>query len=254
MTDQLRNDCIGPNGNTYVKTPTLDALAQSSTNFPNTYCTLPICQPSRVSIITGHYPSEHGTVSNGIAFQERFSTLPQILANHGYETLSSGKLHLNPIAADFETPPREPGEVDSLPYMGYQKVYSVEGSNSDYLKMIQEKRPDLWKAANHRPGYDTSMAFEAYPTPIPLDLHRSTCITDNALKMLEERDKEKPFFMHLSYWDPHHPFDPPHPYDTLYENKPIQLPIPYSEESFKKLPIHFQQWYTKRWKSEGKPF
>jgi arylsulfatase A-like enzyme len=120
--------------------------------------------------------------------------------------------------------------------------------------MIQEKRPDLWEAANHRPGFDTSMAFEAFPTPIPLELHRSTCITDNAIRLLEQRDKDKPFFLHLSYWDPHHPFDPPHPYDTLYEGKPIKEPLPHTEEEFKNLPAHFQEWYTHIWNREGKPF
>ncbi len=254
MTDQLRLDCISPNGNEYIQTPNIDALAQTSTNFSNSYCTLPICQPSRVSIITGRYPSEHGTVANGIKYQKRYPILPQILNDHGYETLSSGKMHFNPIASDFDTPPHEPGEVDSLPYMGFQKVYSVEGIHSDYLRMIEKHHPKLLKAANHKPGYDSTMPFEAYPTPIPLELHRSTCITDSAIRLLEERDKEKPFFMHLSYWDPHHPFDPPHPYDKLYENKPVHEPISHSEASFRNLPPHFQEWYTHIWKQEGKPF
>ena len=254
LADQLRSDCIGPNGNKFIQTPNMDALAKTSTNFPNAYCTLPICQPSRVSIITGQYPSEHGTVSNGIKYQKRYPILPEILSAQGYETFSSGKLHFNPIASNFDTPPLEPGEVDSFPYMGFQKAYRVEGLQSEYLQMIQEQHPVLWEAATHKPGYNTTMAFEAYPTPIPLEMHRSTCITENALQLLANRDREKPFFMHLSYWDPHHPFDPPQPYDKLYEGKQVHEPIPHSEESFKSLPPHFQEWYTHTWENEGKPF
>lgn len=254
LADQLRFDCLGCNGNPTIQTPILDRLARRGTLFSNPYVCLPVCQPQRVSMMTGHYPSAHGTVHNGIPFQGRFPVLPELLREGGYQTFSSGKLHLNPIAADFNSPPFEPGEVDHLPYMGYERVYSVEGEESDYLRMIKARRPDLWEAANHRPGFTTADPFQAHPTPIPLELHRSTLITDNSIESIHNRDRNRPFFLHCSFWDPHHPFDPPSPYDSLYQPDDMPEPIPAAESYFESVPPHFREWREHLWKTEGKPF
>jgi arylsulfatase A-like enzyme len=73
--------------------------------------------------------------NNGIPYQNRFPLLPEIMREQGYETISSGKMHLNPIASDFNTPPDEPGEVKTMPYMGFEKIYSVEGEE-DYFDSV----------------------------------------------------------------------------------------------------------------------
>ena len=45
--DQLRQDCLGFNGNADVRTPNLDRLAADSVNYENHYTVYPICTPSR---------------------------------------------------------------------------------------------------------------------------------------------------------------------------------------------------------------
>ena len=47
--DQLRQDCLGFNGNADVRTPNLDRLAADSVNYENHYTVYPICTPSRYS-------------------------------------------------------------------------------------------------------------------------------------------------------------------------------------------------------------
>ena len=56
-TDQQRWDALGVNGNKIIKTPNLDMLAKDGVNFNNCYCQNPVCMPSRISMMTGQYPS-----------------------------------------------------------------------------------------------------------------------------------------------------------------------------------------------------
>ncbi|MBZ0299709.1 MAG: sulfatase-like hydrolase/transferase, partial [Anaerolineae bacterium] len=58
MTDHFRRDALGHS------TPNLLALANQGTRFENAYCNAPLCGPSRVSLITGLYPSQHGVCGN----------------------------------------------------------------------------------------------------------------------------------------------------------------------------------------------
>src|SRR5919201_852778 len=51
--DQHRFDCLGAMGNPDVKTPHLDALARDGALFRNSFCTWPVCTPSRYSLLTG---------------------------------------------------------------------------------------------------------------------------------------------------------------------------------------------------------
>ncbi len=254
LADQMRYDTLGITGNPVIQTPHIDSLADSGWVFTRPYSCLPICMPQRVSLMTGQYPSAHGTVCNGIPYQGRYPMLPELLRDQGYQTFSSGKMHLNPIAEGFTEPLEEPGEVQGLPYMGFEGLYDVEGYTSAYLKRISNEAPELLEAANHRPGFTAEGPFQVCPTPIPLSLHRSTGIADHAISFIRGRDRSRPFFLHCSFWDPHHPFDPPDPYDRMYEPEDMPLPIPGCEEEFSSLPSHFQEWYTHSWGDAGKNF
>lgn len=81
-----------------VKTPNIDRLAERGTLFTNAHVQAPLCNPSRVSIMTGLRPSSTGIY--GLAPRHREAeatedvvTLPQYFAEHGYRTLSGGKIY-----------------------------------------------------------------------------------------------------------------------------------------------------------------
>ena len=65
MTDQHRPFAMGHAGDVNAKTPTLDSLAASGTSFRRTYCQVPVCTPSRTSILSGRYMHSHGVLQNG---------------------------------------------------------------------------------------------------------------------------------------------------------------------------------------------
>lgn len=95
-----QNDWIGyMGGHPLIKTPNIDALADSGTAFTNAHCQSPLCNPSRTSLMTGLRPSTTGIY--GLApwfrtlpeFKDHVS-LPQYLKKHGfYQTLSTGKIY-----------------------------------------------------------------------------------------------------------------------------------------------------------------
>ncbi|MCA9176838.1 MAG: sulfatase [Planctomycetales bacterium] len=94
-----QNDWIGClGGHPQAKTPHIDALAKRGTLFLNAHCQAPLCNPSRTSLMTGLRPDTTGIY--GLApwfrdvpkWQDRV-TLPQYLAQHGYRTLTTGKIY-----------------------------------------------------------------------------------------------------------------------------------------------------------------
>lgn len=94
-----QNDWIGClGGHPEVKTPNIDKLAERGTVFLNAHCQAPLCNPSRTSLMTGLRPSTTGVCGLAPWFRtlEEFKdvvTLPQYLKQHGYRTLTTGKIY-----------------------------------------------------------------------------------------------------------------------------------------------------------------
>ena len=51
--------------NDRIRTPALDRLCREGVRFDRAYCPNPTCTPTRASMITGMYPSQHGAWSLG---------------------------------------------------------------------------------------------------------------------------------------------------------------------------------------------
>jgi arylsulfatase A-like enzyme len=97
-TDQLRWDALGCNGNRDVRTPNLDALAAGGLTFDHFFVQNPVCMPSRLSFLTGQYPSTLRVTHMGVPVPEDVVALPRLLSPYGYMTANIGKLHFLPHA------------------------------------------------------------------------------------------------------------------------------------------------------------
>lgn len=91
-------------GDPYIKTPHLDALANSGVRFVTAYITQPSCSPSRSSLLTGLYPHSNGQIGlahRGFSMHRENTppTLPTLLKQAGYRTAIMGKLHVQPESA-----------------------------------------------------------------------------------------------------------------------------------------------------------
>ena len=97
-TDQQRWDALGASGNEEIITPNLDRLAASGVNFTRHFVQSPVCMPSRISLLSGRYPSSLGITRMGVPVPEDIVILPHILKQYGYRTVNIGKLHFLPHA------------------------------------------------------------------------------------------------------------------------------------------------------------
>jgi arylsulfatase A-like enzyme len=78
-TDQQRWDALGANSNRDILTPNLDRLAAQGVSFDRHFVQNPVCMPSRVSCLTGRYPSSLGITHMGVPVPENTAALPRLL-------------------------------------------------------------------------------------------------------------------------------------------------------------------------------
>ncbi|AST57110.1 uncharacterized protein Thert_00995 [Thermoanaerobacterium thermosaccharolyticum] len=194
--DELRADalnCYNPGRG--LQTPNIDFIAERGIRYDSCYCNSPVCVPSRASILTGLYPKDMGVYHNEAAYppfklHEQYETIPSILRRYGYKTASFGKIHLPNGMFSFEFINEEGSEM----HMGLN------------LKM------DLAIKILPRGGF-RSILGSTYP---PDREYYPGRVTRNALDYM--KNQKKPYFIRISYLQPHTPIIVPKPFDTLYEN------------------------------------
>jgi len=100
FTDQQEAGAMSCAGNRDLRTPAMDSIAERGVRFEKTYCSFPLCTPSRASMFTGMMPHQVGINGNGkpIADEQRGAELGPVLADHGYECVYGGKWHVPELA------------------------------------------------------------------------------------------------------------------------------------------------------------
>ena len=213
-TDQQRGDCLGldPDGPDCLQTPNLDWIGRSGTHFRRGYAECPSCIPARRGIMTGTAPAANGAVGYRGAAWDPPHTLAGELSAAGYQTEMIGKLHLSP--------PRKRYGFDHL-----QLSDATHGTaNNDYVEWLQQY--------HRRHDYDPGMAhgvsangWVGRPHHLPEEqMHTFWCV-DRALKFMRKRDPSTPYFLNISFIDPHPPLTPPAHYYERYIQRELPEPV-----------------------------
>lgn len=216
FADQHRHDALGCAGNEIVQTPNLDRLATSGVRFTNTWCQSPICQPSRAALITGRYPHELGVMRNfGPDMDSSWPTFMKQLQNAGYKTANIGKTHyyaeglsepdgkkdmrehtarvaefgFDHVVEEFDRYVHAMDGVDT-PYTSYLKSEGVYETYRDQIKSI-------WRL--------TDQHWNGVTSPLTKELDLTSFLTREAQSWLARQTEAEPFFLQLSYVQPHVP-------------------------------------------------
>jgi arylsulfatase A-like enzyme len=218
-TDQQRYDSLGCYGSEVARTPNIDRLAAEGVRFERCYTAHPVCMPARATWFTGQYPSHHGVWQNGVPLSKQADTLQHRLGRAGYHTALIGKIHLDNIWQRRE----------KHPSYGFDRLIECEGDPycfDDYFRWLDEQGlfdpyMEQFKEEGHRRGYVRDL---------PEEKHMNNWITGHVEEYLERRaGEERPFFLSVGFFDPHHPFDPCEPYASMFDAQDMPMPV-FSEE------------------------
>jgi len=206
LADDQRADALGCSGNSYIKTPNIDKLAQSGVRFSNSYVMGghhgAICAPSRAMLLSGKSLFHVYDVLRGV------QTMPMYFAKYGYETFGTGKWH-NEKAA-FEA--------------SFKKGKNIFlGGMCDHFNVpCREMGGDGKLGEPVKKGYST-------------DLFAGAAI--DFIDGYAQGKKENPFFCYVAFTAPHDPRSPHPDYIGMYPDESIPVP-----GNFKSLhPFAFDQ-------------
>ena len=213
MVDEMKWNAMSCAGHEIVRTPHLDRLAREGTRFATAYTVAPICTPSRYSFFTSRYAHVHGSTDNSTPPREPQVLLPAILKRHGYQTAISGKLHFIPNNLDYSFDDfwsftsEGPGKLPTWP----QDVEKKHGRGA-------ARRLEL------QPFPDDPLGRDLGKLTYPKEDSQTFWITDRAIDFLGQRDKNRPFFLFVSYLDPHSPSHLCEPYWSMFDAEKMPLP------------------------------
>lgn len=106
LADDVGQEVIGCYGGESYQTPHIDELARTGMKFQHTY-SMPTCVPSRLTIMTGKYPTRFGDVKWGdFPKSEEKNTFANLMQANGYATAIAGKWQLTLLKDDPQHPAR----------------------------------------------------------------------------------------------------------------------------------------------------
>jgi len=194
FTDQQRFDTLGCYGQELDVSPNLDHIADSGVKFTNAYCCQPVCGPARSCLQTGRYATETGCYRNGIALPTDSKTIAHYLSDAGYFVGYIGKWHL----ASTILPSKEEIE-DEVDYQTKPVPLERRGGYKDFWLVS-----DVLEYTSHPfKGH----LFDANMNKVEFEGYRVDRLTDFALEFFDSYDREQPFFLFLSFLEPHHQND-----------------------------------------------
>jgi len=239
--------------NPEVQTPALDKLASQGTTFTRAYCPNPTCTPTRASMITGKYPSQHGAYSLGTKLPESEPTVGDCFQAAGYRAALVGKAHFQPLHSTEEYPSLEAyPKLQDLdfwqnfdePFYGFDHVELARNHTDEahvgqhYALWMEEKGLSNWRDYFLEPT--GNIVEQQRKWLIPEEYHYNAWIAERSNALISQwHDAEEPFFLWASFFDPHPKYLAPEPWDTMVDPADVSVPaVTPGEHS--QSPLHLQ--------------
>ena len=195
IADQWRAQAFGFSGDPNVKTPNLDRFERECVNFTQAVAGMPVCSPTRASLLTGQRPQTHGIFLNDVPLRTDAVTLAKELKAEGYDTGCIGKWH-------------------------------VDGHGREsFIPRERRQGFDYWKVLECTHAYNRSPYYADGPEKLKWDGYDAIAQTRDAQQFIGEHAKsKKPFLLWLAWGPPHNPYETaPAKYQTMYSPEKMQF-------------------------------
>lgn len=184
LADDMGYGDLSCYGAPLIRTPNLDRLAAEGVRLTDFRVPSALCTPSRGALLTGLYPPRTGLVGNlpsgspteGISdgIDDDEITLASALKERGYATAMVGKWHLG----------------STLPHLptahGFDSYFGISNGDQTFL-LLRGTTP-----VKDPPGLD--QITKVY--------------TQEAVKIIHDAARDRPFFLYLAHRSPHLPLEP----------------------------------------------
>lgn len=189
VVDTLRADHLSSYGYERATSAHIDLLAEQGVLFENAFATSSWTPPSHASLLTGRYVHEHNADTEPL--DARYPTIGEVLQERGYRTAA--------FSGNFETFNRSLGFGRGF-HRFEDYYYSIKNLavNSVYGRVIEFYLLHRIFGLEHK--FDRKWASE---------------VNGSLLRWID-RDREKPFFAFLNYYDVHAPYIPPQPFRGMF--------------------------------------
>ncbi len=234
-TDQQRWDALGANGNSEIHTPNLDRLAKNGVNLNHYFVQNPVCMPSRISFLSGRYPSAIGITHMGVPVPEYIDTLPKVVRNYGYVTGNIGKLHFLPHAnRDYREVYPSYGfdhlEISDEPGC-YEDAYRawVRAKAPDQLEHLSLGLPPAAESWHQVMGIHDSIQHperepkRAVAFPGRSDVTHSAFVAEQTREFIEKHQNDT-WMCIAGFYSPHTPWVAPQEFLDLYDPNTLSIP------------------------------
>ena len=201
---------LGCYGDVLAKTPHIDRLAASGVCFQRAYNQLPLCNPTRASVMTGLRPDRIKVYDLDRHFRDEVPnavTLSQAFQDAGYFAARVGKIYHYNVPASIGT-----DGFDDPP--SWNQTVNPKGRDKTDEHLITNAEPHRkisaalsWLAAEGDDGEQTD-----------------GMIATEAIKLMEQK-KAEPFFLGVGFFRPHTPYVAPKKYFDIYSVDELRLPF-----------------------------
>ncbi len=211
---------LGCYGDPIAKTPHIDRLAASGVRFDRAYNQLPLCNPTRASVMTGLRPDQIKVYDLDRHFRDEVPdvvTLSQRFMQAGWTAARVGKIYHYNVPASIGT-----DGFDDPP--SWQQTVNPKGRDKDEEHLIFNAEP-------HR---KISAALSWLAADGEDEEQTDGMIATAAIELMEDAStgsaQEKPFFLAAGFFRPHTPYVAPKKYFDLYPLEEMRLPYAPSDD------------------------
>jgi uncharacterized sulfatase len=198
-------------GDLIAKTPHIDRLAASGVRFDRAYNQLPLCNPTRASVMTGLRPDTIKVYDLDRHFRDEVPkavTLSQTFMRNGWWAGRVGKIYHYNVPASIGT-----DGFDDPP--SWKQTVNPKGRDKTDEHLIFNAEP-------HRKISGALSWLAAEGTD---EEQTDGMIATEAIKLMAARRKDgKPFFLGVGFFRPHTPYVAPKKYFAMYPLKDMRLP------------------------------